>query len=144
MPTITLQSLDEVQAFAARLAKKLKGGDILGLVGDLGSGKTTFTQMLAFELGVKKPVKSPTFILMQLFDVGHGNAFRRLCHVDAYRIEKLRDLRTVGFEEYAGAPDIVTVVEWADRVPEIAARTGYRELRFAFAPGGGRTVTMTD
>lgn len=138
--------MEQLRKFAYRSADSVKAGDVVGLVGELGAGKTTFAQIFAERLGVKEAVKSPTFIIMQVFDTGAPAArrgIRKLCHADAYRLEGSRELFGVGFEDYAGRDDTVTLVEWADRVPEIHRMGGYKELTFEFTPEGGRKV-ITD
>ena len=129
MKTLTISSLEDLERFANTLAEELKGGEVLGLVGDLGAGKTTFTQLLAKALGVKGDVRSPTFVLMQQYKL-HGKTLHTLCHVDAYRLKDSSELRTIGLDDFAGAPGVVTVVEWADRVPELHKLKGYREITF--------------
>jgi tRNA threonylcarbamoyladenosine biosynthesis protein TsaE len=144
MRTHDISTIDALQRYVADLAERLTGGEILGLVGELGAGKTTFTQLLAKELGVRAEVKSPTFVIMQVYDAFAGSAARRgittLCHVDAYRLEDSKELYGVGFDDYAGRKDTITVVEWADRVPVIHALPGFRELTFRFTEPGGREL----
>lgn len=145
MRTVTVKNLTELKALAEKIASELRGGEVIGLVGDLGAGKTTFVQQLAGALGVTGAVKSPTFILMQLLATAPAAAKRgvgRLCHVDAYRLEDWSELAAIGFEEYAGQPDVVTLVEWADRVPEIHRQPGYREITIGFGKGEARTFTL--
>lgn len=141
MKNILIKDLGALRDFAASLAKGLRGGEVIGLVGDLGAGKTTFVQALAKALGVETAVKSPTFILMQVFPTS-GKSVRRLCHVDAYRLKDWDELAGIGFEEYAGASETVTVVEWADRVPEVHRFPAYREITFAFGEGDARVLTL--
>jgi tRNA threonylcarbamoyladenosine biosynthesis protein TsaE len=145
MRTVTIKTLPELKTFAEKIANDLRGGEIIGLVGDLGAGKTTFVQMLSVALGVPGAVKSPTFILMQLLATAPPAAKRgvaRLCHVDAYRLKDWSELAAIGFEEYAGQPGTVALVEWADRVPEIHRLPGYREITIGFGKGESRTVIM--
>jgi tRNA threonylcarbamoyladenosine biosynthesis protein TsaE len=139
-----IKDLDALDAFARAFAADLRPGDVVGLVGDLGAGKTTFVQRLAAHLGVHEAVKSPTFILMQVFETGPGAApegVARLCHVDAYRLKDEKELDAIGFADYAGASGTVTVVEWADRVPGIHAYPQYRELTFGFGKGEERLLS---
>lgn len=145
MRTVTVKNLQDLRAFVRTLAGELRGGEVVGLVGDLGAGKTTLVQMLAEELGVRGAVKSPTFILMQLLDTGPAAAKRgvgRLCHVDAYRLKDWSELAAIGFEEYAGQPGIVALVEWADRVPEIHRLPAFREITIGFGKGESRVLTV--
>ena len=142
MATRILATLADTAAFAKEVALSCKGGEVLGLIGDLGAGKTAFTQLLAQSLGVVREVKSPTFTLMQCYPTGEAaqaQGIARLCHVDAYRIADEKELRGIGIEEYAGDPQTVTVVEWADLAPFLKRYPGYRELRFSLE-GQGRKI----
>lgn len=145
MKTVAIKDLAALKSFAKKFAASLRGGETIGLVGDLGAGKTTFVQLLAGALGVKKAVKSPTFILMQAFPTSAAAAKRgaaRICHVDAYRLKDWKELAAIGFEEYAGEPRTVTLVEWADRVPELRRIAGYGEITFAFKKGDSRELIL--
>lgn len=142
MKSTTIKNLSELRAFAKKLAAELRGGEIIGLVGDLGAGKTTFVQALAEAVGVAGAVKSPTFILMQVLDAKWSGAVRRLCHVDAYRLKDWSELAAIGFEDYAGASGTVALVEWADRVPELHKMPNYREITFAFGKKDERILTL--
>lgn len=138
-----ISSLEQLQEFVREVAASLQGGAVLGLVGGLGAGKTTFTQMLAKELGVEAAVKSPTFTLMQEYEITsevmEEKGVCTLVHVDAYRIEDPREFEVIGLYDVAGASDTVTVVEWAEKAPKLRDVPGYRELVFAHE-GEGRTV----
>lgn len=140
-----IKDLATLRVFAADFASSLKGGDVIGLVGELGAGKTAFVREVCAALGVRNDVKSPTFIIMQVFEIGRDSrrqGIARVCHVDAYRLEDHDELRGVGFLEYATDPATVTFVEWADRVPELHALNGYRELTFSFGKGEERTISV--
>ncbi|MDD4900981.1 MAG: tRNA (adenosine(37)-N6)-threonylcarbamoyltransferase complex ATPase subunit type 1 TsaE [Patescibacteria group bacterium] len=108
-------------SFAKKISKKLNGGEIIGLVGDLGAGKTVFTKGLARGLGVKKTVISPTFVLMRVYSLKRAN-IRWLLHIDAYRLKSPKDLLAIGADEYFNRPDAVTVIEWADKIKKILPR----------------------
>lgn len=109
--------------FAKKFAKRLKGGEIIGLTGDLGAGKTVFAKGLAAGLGVKKNITSPTFVLMKIYTIKNIRPRRTkikiLCHIDAYRLKTPQDLIAIGAEEYFNRPDAVTVIEWADKIKKI-------------------------
>jgi tRNA threonylcarbamoyladenosine biosynthesis protein TsaE len=103
-------SHDETFLLAERLAAALSGGEVIGLRGDLGAGKTVFAQGLARGLCVCEPATSPSFVIM------HQHQGRlRLCHVDLYRLgpEQVEDL---GLEDLV-APDTVVAIEWSERLP---------------------------
>ena len=130
---IILKSLKEMNAFAAKYAKTLKGGEVLALTGELGSGKTAFVKGLAKALGIKHVVQSPTFLLMKCYPVlqatSHNSDVRSesdmtsdlqaFCHVDAYRIKNERELINIGLGEKLEDPSVVTAIEWADLVKKI-------------------------
>ena len=105
-------------AFAKNFSKTLKGGEVIGLAGNLGAGKTVFAKGLAAGLGVKKTISSPTFVLMRVYPVKSA-AIKQLIHIDAYRIKSANDLTAIGAAEYFNWPDAVTVIEWADKIKKI-------------------------
>src|SRR5438067_8988595 len=115
MVTLTSATSEETRAIAARIAAHLKSGDVILLYGDLGAGKTTFTQGLAEALGVREPVTSPTFTLVQEY----AGKSLRLYHFDAYRLDSPEQVADLGFSEYLERGGVV-VVEWADRLDWLA------------------------
>ena len=144
--TVRIRDLDDLAHFSERYARSLRGGDVVGLVGDLGAGKTTLIQHLAHAFGVRKPVRSPTFILMQVFKTSVESRRRtgiaQLCHIDAYRLKDEDELFAIGFQEYADRLDTVILLEWADRMPSIQWLDHYREIRFDFDGEGERILTL--
>lgn len=113
-----------MNVFARKFAATLRGGEILALIGELGAGKTVFTKGLAQGLGIQGIVSSPTFLLMKCY-----KGKLELCHVDAYRVDSPAELEYVGIGEYLGRKDVVTVVEWADKVPELFEGKKYIEIK---------------
>ena len=124
------KSEKETSEFAEKFAGQLRGGEIIGLIGELGAGKTVFTKGLARGFGIKKRVQSPTFLLMKIYNVspstglprrqaGSGHRIKNLVHVDAYRLSGAGELIDIGFLDWLGRADTVTVIEWADKVPEL-------------------------
>ena len=106
------KNLADTQQFAFELCKLLKGGEVITLNGDLGAGKTTFTQFLAKELGISEPVTSPTFTLMNQYLDGR----LKLYHFDMYRIEEIDEILETGLTEYFGNTDAVCMIEWAENI----------------------------
>lgn len=102
---------DETRALAAALAPLLDEGDLLVLAGDLGAGKTCFTQGLGAGLGIDERITSPTFTLANRYE---GRLV--LNHLDAYRIDSLAETLDLGLTELL--EDGVTVIEWGDRIDE--------------------------
>lgn len=114
-----INSEKEMHKFAAQVAKKLKGGEVLGLQGELGAGKTTFVKGLAKALGIRDVVHSPTFVLLKPYKTGIGNqesGIRNLIHVDAYRLQGGEDLKFIGLDEFFQNPDTAVVIEWAEKI----------------------------
>jgi tRNA threonylcarbamoyladenosine biosynthesis protein TsaE len=106
---------DETRALGKALGRAVAAGDLIGLVGDLGAGKTLLVQALARGLGLPDvvPVVSPTFTLVNEYDGGRAPLF----HADLYRIERERELEELGLEEMCREGEGVVVIEWSDRFP---------------------------
>ena len=104
--------------FAKKFAKNLKGREIIGLVGDLGAGKTVFAKGLAAGLGIKQKITSPTFVLMRIYPV-NKKRIKNFVHIDAYRLKTAADLETIGAKEYFSDPSSIVLIEWADKVKKI-------------------------
>lgn len=96
-----------------RLAKQLRAGDVLLLLGDLGAGKSELTRGIARGLGVTSPVASPSFTILNVYEEG----CIPLYHFDWYRLSSVQELYEMGMEEYLGG-DGVAVVEWPSQCPE--------------------------
>ena len=111
---VVAATADETRELATRLAALLRAGDLLVLSGDLGAGKTTFTQGLGAALQVRGDVTSPTFVISRVHpSLVHGPA---LVHVDAYRLHGALELDDLDLD--ASLEEAVTVVEWGTGVAE--------------------------
>lgn len=111
---IFTDSAQKTQGFGEEFARTLKGGEVLGLVGGLGAGKTTFVQGLAQGLKINTKIISPTFILMRSYANPEG---KNLFHIDLYRLEGEieKELTHLGVEEFWEKRDNIVVIEWADK-----------------------------
>jgi len=110
------------QDLAAYFLKKIEdenfhGPVIVCLYGQLGSGKTTFTQGFARGLGIQNRLLSPTFIISRMYEISSLN--RQLVHLDCYRITKESEIRELGFSEQFADKNNLVVIEWADRIKSI-------------------------
>jgi tRNA threonylcarbamoyladenosine biosynthesis protein TsaE len=134
------RSAAETRAFAASLAKKLRGGEIFLLTGPLGVGKTEFVKGLARGLGVRNPdaVTSPTFVLAQSFKARRGLV---LHHLDLYRLEGVREFYGAGLDELLADPRAVKAVEWGEKMPA-ALRKGALEVCIAVLKSGERKISL--
>lgn len=115
---IKLIALEDTQQIAVKIAKVLQPGTVICLVGDLGAGKTTFTQYLCEALGVTEYVTSPTFNLMNTYTGQLNNAPVEIYHFDVYRIFDEDELIEIGFDEFLFGKGI-SIVEWANQVPSL-------------------------
>jgi len=103
-----------------RRGRPKKTAFVIGLEGELGGGKTTFMQGFAKGLGVKEKILSPTFVIMKKFKIQYLKSnIQYLIHIDCYRIEKPKELLTLGFKEIISNPKNIIAVEWADRIRKI-------------------------
>lgn len=107
-------SVEETMAIAEELAKKAHSGDIYTLYGDLGVGKTVFAKGFAKGLGVKEPISSPTFTIVQVY---YGSKMP-FYHFDVYRIGSSEEMFEIGCEDYLYG-DGVCLIEWADLIKDI-------------------------
>lgn len=132
----------ETQKLGEMLAKEFKNGGVLALSGDLGSGKTTFTQGFLKELKVKGPYTSPTFLVIRCYRVAQNakpacwtgrrktqkmfhaprSTLCNIYHIDAYRI-KSKDILDLGWEEIVSIPENIVIIEWADRIKKIVPKS---------------------
>lgn len=119
---ITTNTEKETIQFAQKIAKELQGGEIIGLIGDLGAGKTVFSKGLAKGLGIKDMITSPTYVVMKVYDVPKHQNIKKLCHIDAYRLISAHDIEAIGALEYMERNDTVTVIEWPDKIKKILPR----------------------
>ena len=114
MKKLTFKSPEETKSFASSYARKISNGSIIALIGNLGAGKTTFSQGFALGLGINESVVSPTFKLVSEY---HGK--RVLNHIDCYRLESSSDFLNIGGENFLNTSDGITIIEWADRIKDI-------------------------
>jgi tRNA threonylcarbamoyladenosine biosynthesis protein TsaE len=114
-PQIMKVPLSQAESLGEAIAKEIQGGEVFGLIGDLGSGKTTFTKALGKALGIRQTISSPTFVMMQQFETPE-KLF--LYHLDLYRTKNFSEVQSLGITEWWGHPKTVTVIEWADKIKD--------------------------
>jgi len=121
-------TLTDIPKTAKSIAHKLRGGEVLALVGELGSGKTAFTKALAKALKVKDKVTSPTFVLMNVFPAVLPKNEKRvtLVHLDLYRTKNFRETKALGLNELWQKKNTVTVIEWADKIKKHLPRASIK------------------
>lgn len=98
----------------------MQGGDILCLHGDLGTGKTTLTKGIAQGLKIKEEITSPTFTLMQLYEIKNSNTkIKNFIHIDTYRLKEEQELIDIGTLDYLGESDTICVIEWPEKIKKL-------------------------
>ena len=132
-------SIEETIGIGSKLAGKLKPGDVVALIGDLGAGKTVLTKGIAKGLGVKdtRYVNSPTFVIIKEYK---GKI--PLYHFDLYRLDKPGMYDEENFEEYFYG-DGVTVIEWADKIVKLLPKK-HIEVKLSVAGESKRKIEVRD
>lgn len=115
MREIIIHNEEETRAFGLDLAEKLEPGNVLALIGDLGTGKTTLTKSIAKGLGIESHIVSPTFNIVKEYREGRLPLF----HFDVYRLADSDEMLDIGAEEYFYEKGGVCIIEWADIVEDI-------------------------
>ena len=111
---IETKNAKETYDLGKKIGSHAKAGEVYTLVGDLGVGKTVFTQGLATGLGIEEPISSPTFTIVQVYDDGRLPFY----HFDVFRIGVIDEMDEIGFEDYVYG-DGVSLIEWANLIDEI-------------------------
>lgn len=153
---ITTSSV-QTKKLGRAFAEEFRGGEIICLSGDLGAGKTTFTQGLLKGLKIKGPYTSPTFAILKHYHVANNmkhvtknskDLLHATCyilhdvyHIDAYRINS-NDLLELGFKDFAGKEKTVTIIEWPEKVKKIIP-TGAVWINFQWLSNKQRKITIS-
>lgn len=133
---------EQTREIGARLGRRLRGGDVVLLHGDLGAGKTTLAQGIARGLGVADPVQSPTFTIVNEHAApAVAGAVDRLYHLDLYRLAGDADLDSVGLDDLLAPRDGVTLVEWPERAVD-RLPAAYLLVRLDHAGEGKRRLVV--
>ncbi len=110
-------SPQETEKFGIKLFQKLQGGDIVLLSGDLGAGKTALTKGIAKGFGIKSEITSPTFTLMNVYQINKKTSqIKTLVHIDTYRLKDEKELIEIGVEDYLGKDNTVCIIEWPEKI----------------------------
>ena len=152
--TFVTKNSKETQKLGEMLAREIRGGCIIALSGDLGSGKTTFTQGFLRGLKIKGPYTSPTFLVIKNYKKEVSNFTTRnpsklkiknkkvqnIYHVDAYRVS-LKDILNLGWEEITADKNNVIIIEWADKIKKIIPK-GSVWIKFEWIDNNTRKIRI--
>lgn len=116
-------SPEETEELGRKIAMEAKPGEVCTLIGDLGVGKTVFTQGIAKGLGITEPISSPTFTIVQIYEEGRMPFY----HFDVYRIGDIEEMEEIGYEDYFYGNGL-TMIEWANLIEELLPQH-YRSIR---------------
>lgn len=136
-----LNTIEDTQVFAQALAKDIKRGQVICLVGDLGAGKTTMTQYLCAALGVTEYVTSPTFNLMNTYTGFLRNESVEIHHFDVYRIDDPDEMLEIGFDDFVYG-DGICIIEWANQVKDLLPENCIW-IELSLGLDGKRVLNMT-
>lgn len=118
-----------------------RGGEVICLEGDLGAGKTTFTQGLLKGLKAKGPYTSPTFVIMKEYNLQTKNQkLKTVYHIDAYRVGA-QDILNLGWEEIIADPKNIVIVEWAERIKKILPKNSLK-IKFEWVDENKRKISL--
>lgn len=137
-----IDTLDDLETEALRLVGTLARGSqatLITLSGELGAGKTAFTKAIARALGIDEVVNSPTFVLEKVYELPEEQAFRRLVHIDAYRLESGSELEPLKLTELLADADNLILLEWPEKVAD-ALPAPQVHISITLRPDGSRAI----
>jgi len=146
------QTPKETVELGAKLGKQLRGGEVIGVYGPLGSGKTCLIKGIGAGTGMQdslRGVNSPTFVIVNQYEGRPGSHFAKnrkmesldIYHIDAYRLRSLQEFEMLGFDDYCYDSSVV-VIEWADRVEEALNGIDFIRIELAYMGRQSRGVSI--
>jgi len=131
----------EVLAKQILKTKQKKKPFVIGLIGDLGGGKTTFLQGFAKGLGIRERILSPTFLILKKFKIPNKKIIHWFYHIDCCRIKNPKEILALGFKEIVKDSQNIVAIEWADRIQKILPKDTLI-LEFKFFDRNKRKIEM--
>ena len=153
-----LETEDFAKKYIGDFLRLKEGAFVIGLYGNLGSGKTAFTQAFARLLGISDGVTSPTYVIEKIYPLSNSlssansqvspmvfphvmGAFTHLIHIDAYRLESYEEMKHLGWAEIVANPKNIIVVEWPERIAPLLP-TDHARLKFTFIDETTREIEI--
>lgn len=134
---------DVAHSFLAQLKLKPAQANLVCLSGDLGSGKTAFTKLVAEELNIKETITSPTFVIEKKYEIKDHPFFRQMIHIDAYRLNDGQDLLKLDWLEIINEPSNLILLEWPEIVSTILPKDS-KTINFLFIDESTREIDLPD
>ncbi len=140
-----------LQSLAARPFGESSGAIVVGMSGHLGAGKTAFVKIVAKLLGVKEEVTSPTFVIMKIYELDQDSQFsisnsacpwKRLVHIDAYRLERREELEVLNFDQLVADASNLIMIEWPENVELDKVLPDHVKMKFEVVEGEYRMTTI--
>jgi tRNA threonylcarbamoyladenosine biosynthesis protein TsaE len=139
------ENLEETQNiardFISQITPTPPNATVVGLYGELGAGKTSFTQGVARALGISESIVSPTFVIEKIYPVTHP-FFTHLVHIDAYRLESDEELLVLNWKDIISNPKNIVLIEWPEKVSGIMP--AHYMVQLAHNTDSTRTITISD
>jgi tRNA threonylcarbamoyladenosine biosynthesis protein TsaE len=139
------KSLEETKELAKKFLDTLtkdSSGTVVALQGDLGAGKTAFSQAVGDILDVREVMQSPTFVIEKIYEIDF-KGFTHLIHIDAYRLDKKEELLHLGWNEIIARSENLILIEWPERVGEIIPENAHK-IYFKFVDETTREIILED
>lgn len=130
------QTVEETKDFGKEVAKHIAAGDVIALEGELGSGKTTFTQGFLEGLGITQRVTSPTFVLMKMYVSPQKMT---IFHIDLYRLDAKDQIQSMGITDVLQEKNAVTIIEWAEKMADLLPK-GVKRVQFTKISDAERNI----
>ena len=139
------KSISDTEKIAKDFIEKISMGVynnalVVGLYGDLGSGKTTFTQAIAKIFNIKEDITSPTFVIEKMYDIDSGN-FKKLIHIDAYRLDSAKELLALDWNKTLADSRNIIFIEWPEKVLEVLPKN-HAKINFKFLSENEREIEI--
>lgn len=141
------ETYDVAKEFVLSLSALTKNGQmgegaiVVGMSGDLGSGKTAFVQGIAKHLGIKDKIISPTFVIQKRYEMKNHKDFKNLIHIDAYRLEKPEEILKIGWHDLTKDKGNIIFIEWPEKIEPLLPK-GHKKIVFEFIDPEKRSISV--
>lgn len=134
----------ETKLLGQKFAKQIRGGDVVVLSGNLGSGKTVFIKGLALGLEIKKNVRSPSFNLMKTYKTAKKiRGVKNLIHLDCYRLLNQQEVIDTGLLDYLAKKDTLVAIEWPEKISQLLKKYPTKKIKFTHLKETERKIKIT-